>query len=80
MCDVNHITGKQLLHLSEEEGEQQCSDVRAVDVGVGHENNLAVSTLFDLEVFGPDTGSECAYDGSYFVVREHFVDACFFNV
>ena len=36
-------------HVAEEQGEQQGADVRAVDVGVGHENDLAVASLGQVE-------------------------------
>jgi hypothetical protein len=31
---------QELLHLPEEEGEQERPDVASVDVGIGHENDL----------------------------------------
>ncbi len=35
----------QLRHLAEEEGHQECRDVRAVDVGVGHDDDLVVAQI-----------------------------------
>ncbi len=36
-------------HVAEEQGQQQGTDVRAVDVGVGHEDDLAVASLRQVE-------------------------------
>ena len=40
----------QLRHLTEEEGEQEGPDVRAVHVGVGHDDHPAVAELGDVEL------------------------------
>ena len=40
----------QLPHVAEEEGEEKYPDVRAVDVGIGHDDDLAVSQLGDVEI------------------------------
>ena len=39
----------QLRHLPEEEGQQQRADVRAVDVGVGHQHDAAVAQFGEVE-------------------------------
>ena len=38
----------QITHVTEEEGQQQSSNMASVDVGVGHDNNLAITTLADI--------------------------------
>ena len=43
--DVDVAALDELGHVAEEEGEQQGADVRAVDVGVGHQDELAVAQL-----------------------------------
>ena len=45
-------------HLPEEEGQQQRADMRAVDVRVGHDDDLVVAQLLDVEVVAPDAGAE----------------------
>ena len=47
-----------LPHLAEEEGEQQRADVRAVHVRVGHDDDLVVAKLLDVEIVAPDAGAE----------------------
>jgi hypothetical protein len=39
-----------LGHLPVEEGQQQRADVRAVDVGVGHDHDLVVAQLVEREL------------------------------
>ena len=41
----------QLLHVAEEERQQQGADVASVHVGVGHQNDLAVAQLGGIEIF-----------------------------
>ena len=56
--DVEVPALDELLHLPIEEGEEQGADVRAVDVGVAHQDDAVVAELADVEVVGPHAGSE----------------------
>ena len=49
--------------MTEEEGKKKYSDVRAVDVGIGHNYDLAVSELRDVEVL-TYTAAECLNNGN----------------
>jgi hypothetical protein len=48
--DVDVAALDQLGHLAVEEGQQQGADVRAVHVGVGHDDDAVVAQLVDVEV------------------------------
>jgi hypothetical protein len=48
----------QLRHLAEEEGEQQRADMRAVHVGVGHDDDLVVAQLVGCRTRPADAGAE----------------------
>ena len=48
--DVEVAVDDQLLHVAEEEGQQQRADVRAVHVGVGHDDDAVVAQLRDVEL------------------------------
>ena len=50
----------QLLHVAEEERQQQGADVASVHVGVGHQNDFAVAQLRGIEVFLANAGAERA--------------------
>ncbi len=67
------------FHVSEEEGEDQGADVGAVDVGVGHDDDLVVAQAADIE-FVADAAAEGGDDRPDFVVGEDAVDAGFFDV
>ena len=69
----------ELLHLAEEEREQQRADVRAVDVGVGHDDDPVVAQLFDVEL-GADPAADRGHDRLDLEVREHLVDAVLLRV
>src|SRR6185369_11880113 len=69
-----HVTAiDELLHVAEEEREQQRADVRTVDVGIRHQDDLAVTQLGNIEVFLADAGAERCNHGSNFFVAEHLV-------
>ena len=64
----------QLHHLPVEERQQQRADVGAVDVGVGHDDDLVVAQLRDIEVVA-DAGAERGDDVGHLLGRQHLVDA-----
>ena len=67
-------------HLTVEEGQQQGADVRAVDVGIGHNDDAVVAQLFGIEFFLTDTGTECSNQSGDFLAGEHFLKTGFFHV
>ncbi len=66
--------------MAEEEGEQQRADVRSVDVGIGHQDELAVAQLGDVEVVLADAAAERGDHGADFFVAQHLVVAGFLDV
>ena len=46
-------------HLRVEKSEEQRPDVRAVHVGVGHDNDLVVTGVVQFEVITAQTGTDC---------------------
>ena len=62
------------IHLAVEEREQQRADVGAVDVGVGHDDDLVVAALGDVLVFA-DAGADGRDHAADFLVGEDFVFA-----
>ena len=70
----------QLRHVPEKEGEKKRADVRSVDVGIGHQDELAVAKLGDVEVVLADAAAERRDHGADLLVAEHLVVACFFDV
>ena len=70
----------QLLHVAEEEREQQRADVASVHVGVGHQDDLAVAQLGEIEIVLADAGAERGDHGADFFVPQHLVVARFFDV
>ena len=66
-------------HVAEEEGEDERADVRAVDVGVGHDDDLVVARLLEVELVA-DAGADGADHGEDLVVLQHLVDARLLDV
>ena len=77
--DIEIAAVDHLGHLAVEEGEQQGSDMGAVDVGVGHDDDLVVAQLVDVEAFAifvaADAGAECGDQRADFGRRQHLVEA-----
>src|SRR3546814_11625667 len=65
----------QLRHLPEEEGEQERADVAAVHIGVGHDDDLVVAQLIDVELVATDAGAERRYQSTDLLRRQHLVEA-----
>ena len=72
--DVDIAPCDQLVHLPIEEREQQRADVRAVDVGVGHDHDLAVAALGQVGLFA-DARADGRDHAADFFVGQHFVFA-----
>ena len=62
-------------HLAEEERQQQSADMRAVDVGVGHDDDLVIAQLVDIEVVAADAGAERRDQRADLLARQHLVEA-----
>ena len=70
----------QRSHLPVEEGQQQRPDVRAVDVGIGHDHDLAVAQLRDVELVLTDPGAQRGDDRADLLVAQHLVEARLLDV
>jgi len=70
----------QFRHVPEEKREEQGADVGAVDVGVGHQDDLAVAHFGRIEVVLRNARAEGGDHAADFFVRQHFVVAGFFHV
>ena len=68
--DVDAAGLDQLVHVAEEERQQQRADVAAVHVGVGHDDDLAVAAFFHVEIVA-DAAAQGADDRANFLVAEH---------
>ena len=78
--DVDVAAIDQLRHLAVEERQQQRADVRAVHVGVGHDDDAVVPELVDVEVLGADAAAERGDHRLDFVAAEHLVEARLLDV
>jgi hypothetical protein len=56
--DVEMAVFDQLRHLAEEERQQKRPDMRAVHVGIGHDDDLVVAQFFDVELIPSDPGAK----------------------
>src|SRR5207245_7188548 len=62
-------------HVAEKEGQEQRADVRAVHVGVGHEDDLVVPEPRDGELLGADPAAERRAGGTAVIGGEDPVAA-----
>src|SRR5262249_47564148 len=69
----------QLLHLPIEKGQKQRTDVLAVDVGIGQDNNLAVAQAADVLDIA-DIDADRGDDAAYLLVAEDLLRACLLYV
>src|SRR3546814_6176386 len=72
--DVEMAAFDDFGHLAIEEGEQKRADMRAVDVGVGHNHDLVIAQLFEVELIA-DSRPERLDQRADFLRRADAVDA-----
>ncbi|MNE41324.1 hypothetical protein D3C80_1353880 [compost metagenome] len=67
-------------HLTIEEGQQQRTDVRTIDVRIGHDDDAVITQFIRVVLVTTDTTAKRGDKGSDFLRGEHFVEARFLNV
>ncbi len=67
-------------HLPIEKSQEQRTDVRSVDIGVGHYEDPAVAQFRDVELVFADPASHRRDDGPDFLMAEHLVESRLFDV
>jgi len=82
--DVQITVLNDLRHIAEEERHNQCVDVRTIDIGIGHDDNLVVTQFFNIGLFtvilGSDSDTQCGIDVTDFVTFQRFVIHRFLNI
>eukprot|EP01035_Chromulina_nebulosa_P014895 gene14895-19708_t len=73
--DVEEAALDQRRHLPEEEGQQQGADMRAVDVGVGHHDDLVIAQLRQVEIVAADASAERRDQRADLLGAQHLVEA-----
>ncbi len=76
MRDVEVSALNQLRHLAVEERQQKRADMRAVDIGVRHQDNLVVTELRNIKFIPANAGAERHDKVADFLRTEHPVEPC----
>src|SRR6185436_3382719 len=75
LSDVDAALLDQSRHLPEEKREQKCADVRTVDVGVRHDDDLMIAELRRIEIVATDTRAERCDQRADLLRGQHLVEA-----
>ena len=67
------------LHKAEEEGQKQRADMRAVDVGIRHDDDLSIAQLGNIE-FLADAAAKRRDNRHQLLVAVHLVEPRLFHV
>ena len=78
--DVDVATLDQLRQLTEEEGQQQGTDVRTVNVSIGHDDDVVIAQFVDVVLFAADATAQRSDQGADFLRRDHLVKTGFLDV
>src|ERR1019366_4153363 len=78
--DVHLAARNQLVHVVEEERQQQGADVAAIDIGIRHDDDLVVAQLGHVEIVLADTGAKRRDQAADFLVAQHLVVARLLHV
>ena len=73
--DVDVAALDQVEHLPVEKGQQQRADVRAVDVGVGHDDDAVVAQLVDVVFILAEAGAERGDQRDDFLRADQLVES-----
>ena len=66
-------------HLAVEEGQEQGADVGSIDIGIGHNDNLMIAQLIDIEII-TDISSQGGDHRLNNIVIEHLIQTGFFYI
>src|SRR5205814_1474849 len=80
LSNIDMAVFDESTHLAVKEGQKERSDVRPINIGVGHDNDFVISKLRYIEVILPNTGTERGDHGHDFLMRQHFVVSSLFDV
>src|SRR5579872_2241977 len=72
--NIEVTTVDQCRHLPEEERQKQGADVGAIDVGVGHQNDLVIAQLRQIEIVAADSGTERRDQRADLLRAQHLVE------
>ena len=73
-------TFNQLTHLAIEEGKQQCTYMRAVNVCVGHDHDAVVAQLIRIVILAAYAAAKRGNQGSHFNRGEHLIETGLLHV
>ena len=79
LCKVNVPLFDQRTHKAEEKRQQQCADMRTVNIGIRHNDDLAVTQLFNVKIVA-DPRAERRNDRHQLIVAVNAVQPRFFHV
>ena len=69
----------QRAHVTEKEGQQQRSDMRAVNIRIRHDDDFIITQLFSIE-FIADTRAERRDNRRQLIIAVYLVESCFLDV
>ena len=69
----------ELSHMPEEERKKQNLDMRAVDIGIGHDNDFSVTKLCNIE-FLTDSAAERLYDRNQLRIGVNLVEPALLDI
>ena len=78
--NVDVATLNDFRHLTIEEGQQQRTNVRAVDVRIGHDDDAVIAQFVRVVLIAADAAAKGGDQRRHFLGREHFIEAGFLNV
>ena len=78
--DVDIAALNQFGHLAVEERQQQRADVRAIHVGIGHDDDAVVTQFIGIKLFLADAGAQRGNQSGDFLAGQHFLETRFFYV
>ena len=79
LCKIYISLFDQIRHETIQECQKKCTDVRSIDIGIGHDNDLVISQLTDIKIF-VDSRSKCCDHCLNLSISVNLIKTCFLYV
>ncbi len=80
LSDINMAALDEFRHLPVKKREQQCPDMRPINIRIRHNDDTVIAQPADIEVIRPDPGSKRCNERANLIRRQHLVETGLFNI
>ena len=80
LSDINMAPLDEFRHLAVKKREQQCPDMRPINIRIRHNDDAVIAQPADIKVIRTDSGAKRCNERANLIRRQHLVESGLFNV